>query len=105
MKNQPSRSSQPESLEQRLSTHPELRAKIEGLLSVVENAQGDIVKASEAEQRVFEEIRQLSQVALQSWAVKQQRQQSEAFSLENPSAHRGGKKNSIGTAGSGLSRS
>jgi DNA-binding NtrC family response regulator len=64
MKNQPSRSSQPESLEQRLSTHPELRAKIEGLLSVVENAQGDIVKASEAEQRVFEEIRQLSQVAL-----------------------------------------
>lgn len=105
MKNQTSRSSQTENLEQRLSNYPELRAKVEDLLSVVENAESDIIRANEAEQRVFEEIRQLGQAALQSWAVSQHQQKSKDFSLENPSAHRGGKKNSIGTAGSEPSKS
>ena len=37
---------QPQSLEQRLHAHPELRAKFEDLLSVVENAQGDLTLGS-----------------------------------------------------------
>jgi Flp pilus assembly CpaE family ATPase len=94
----PNTSQQPESFEHRLNAHPELRAKFEVLLSVVENAQGDLIRADAAEQRVVEEIRQLGQTALQEWATRQQEQQSEAFSLENPTAHRGGKKNSIGIA-------
>ena len=97
----PNPSQQRESFEQRLNAHPELRAKFEVLLSVVENAQGDLIRADAAEQRVIEEIRQLGQTALQEWATRQQQQQSEAFSLENPTAHRGGKKNSIGKADSG----
>lgn len=40
-----------ESLEERLNRHPELKAKIETLLSIVENAEGDMDKANEAEQR------------------------------------------------------
>lgn len=48
---------EPRNWEERLNLYPELKAKIEALLSVVENALGDIVKASEAEQRVIEEIR------------------------------------------------
>ena len=40
--------------------------------SVVENAAGDVVKADEAEQRVIEELRQLGQQALQSWAERKQ---------------------------------
>jgi hypothetical protein len=55
-----------ESFEQRLNPHPELRAKFEVLLSVVENAQGDLILADAAEQRVIEELRQLGQVALEA---------------------------------------
>jgi hypothetical protein len=96
----PNPSQAPDSFEQRLNAHPELRAKFEVLLSVVENAQGDLVRADAAEQRVIEEIRQLGQVALQNWATRQEQQQSEAFRRENPMANRGGKKNSIGIADS-----
>ena len=91
----PYTSQQPESFENRLNAHPELRAKFEVLLSIVENAQGDLIRADAAEQRVVEEIRQLGQTALQEWGTRQQEQQSEPFSLEHPTAPRGGKKNSI----------
>lgn len=80
------------SIEERLNDYPELKAKIEGLLSVVENAEGDLIKADEAEQRVVEEIRQLGQTALQTWAMRQEAKQSEAYIAANPSSHRGGKK-------------
>jgi hypothetical protein len=86
------------SIEERLNDYPELKAKIEGLLSVVENAEGDLIKADAAEERVIEEIRQLGQTALQTWATRQEIKQSEAYIAANPSSHRGGKKNSIGTA-------
>jgi hypothetical protein len=79
-----------ESFEDRLNAHPELRARFELLLSVVENAQGDLIRADAAEQRVIEEIRQLGQVALQDWASRQEQQQSKSFSQENPTANRGG---------------
>jgi hypothetical protein len=86
------------SIEARLNDYPELRAKIERLLSVVENAEGDLIKADEAEQKVVEEIRQLGQTALQTWAMRQEAEQSAAYIAANPSSHRGGKKNFIGTA-------
>jgi hypothetical protein len=114
----PNSSQTSESFEQRLNAHPELRAKFEVLLSVVENAQGNLIRADAAEQRVIEEIRQLGQVALQDWATRQEQQQSEAFSQENPGANRGGaegvrgkippahflKKNSIGIVDSDVSK-
>jgi hypothetical protein len=58
-------------LEERLNRHPELKARIEALLSVVENVEGDLVKAGVAEERVVEEIQQLGQTALQGWASRQ----------------------------------
>ncbi len=85
-----------ESLEQRLNRHPELKAKMEALLSVVENAEGDLIRADDAEQRVIEEMRQIGQTALQGWAVRQEKEQSQAFIQGSPSAHRGRKKNCIG---------
>lgn len=88
-----------ESLESRLNHHPELKAKIEALLLVVENAQGDLLKANEAEQRVIEEIRQLGQAALQGWANRQNQAQSEQFIKDYPNAHRTREKNSTGTVG------
>jgi hypothetical protein len=85
-------SQQPKSFEHRLNAHQELRAKSEVLLSVVENAQGDLIGADASEQRVIEEIRQLGQTALQKWATRQQQHQSEAFRQENPTENRGEKK-------------
>ena len=56
----------------RLQRHPELQAKFDALLDVVENAAGDTLKADEAEQRVFEELRVLGQQAIQAWAERKQ---------------------------------
>lgn len=82
-------------LEQRLNCHPELKARIEALLSVVENAEGDLVKANEAEQRVVEEIQQLGQTALQGWASRQNQVQSGDFMQANPQAQRTRKKTTV----------
>lgn len=93
------------SLESRLNAHPELKAKIESLLSVVENADGDLQSAHEAEQRVIEEIQKLGQSALQGWATQQNEEQRETFVKANAEAHRSRKKHSTGipdSAKSGL---
>lgn len=55
---------------ERLQRYPQLRAKFEALLDVVENASGDVVKAHDAEERVFEELRQMGQDAVQAWAER-----------------------------------
>ncbi len=56
----------------RLQRHPELQAKFDALLDVVENAAGDASKADEVEQRVFEELRLMGQQAIQAWAARKQ---------------------------------
>jgi hypothetical protein len=66
----------------------------------VENAEGDLVKANEAEQRVVEEIQQLGQTALQGWASRQNQVQSSDFIQANPQAQRTRKKSSTGTVAS-----
>jgi hypothetical protein len=93
------------SLEARLQAHPELRHKIEALLSIVENAQGDIVLADAAEARVIEELQQLGQAALQEWAKGAEAQQRKAYREATPNAYRSGKKSSTGTAGMDASKS
>ena len=87
----------PGSLEVRLNQHPEFKAKIEELLSVVENAQGDVKTAHQAEQRVIEEIQKLGQMALQGWATRQHQQQSAEFVEHHREVHRARQKNSTGT--------
>ena len=52
----------------RLHNHPQLLARFQSLLDLVDNASGDLVKADEAEQRVIEELRLMGQEALQAWA-------------------------------------
>lgn len=71
-KDRPSPSTSPEDFLQRLQRHPELQAKFESLLNVIENAAGDATKADEAEQRVFEELRQMGQQAIPAWAERKQ---------------------------------
>lgn len=90
-------SSGKQTLEKRLAQHPELKAKIESLLSVVENAEGTLTQADAAEEQVIEEIRAMGQAALVSWAEQSQAAASERFIQSQPKAHRSRKKNSIGT--------
>jgi len=43
---------------------------MESLLNVVENVDGDCVRADDAEQHVIDELRQMGNDALHSWADK-----------------------------------
>jgi hypothetical protein len=68
-RNEPTKKNQfNEEFIERLRRHPELYERIDAILRIVEDADGDVTKADEAEERVVEEIRKLGQEALQSWA-------------------------------------
>ena len=84
-------------LVQRLHQHPHILAKVEELLAVVENAEGDLTSADAAELRVIEEIQKLGQAALQGWAERQNQQQTQVLLEKTPAVHRSRKKNSTGT--------
>jgi len=92
------------SLEARLKDHPEWRVKFERMLDIIENASGDVEKAAEAERRVIEELRQMGNDVLHSWARRQEQKKGEEFS-QKPKVNRKVKKTSIGTRGSEKSRS
>jgi hypothetical protein len=54
----------------RLAQYPELRARVEEILAVIENEQGETFTADEAEEQAFEQVRRLGQEVLQSWAER-----------------------------------
>ena len=88
----------PASLEERLQEYPELRAKIEAMLGIIENAGGDVEKAAEAERRIIEELRHLGNEVLHSWARQQQQKKEEEYNSK-PGVNRKEKKASTGTRG------
>jgi hypothetical protein len=55
---------------EKFNRHPVLKARMESLLEVVENTNGDLVKAAEVEQRVIEELRQMGNEVLTDWAIQ-----------------------------------
>jgi hypothetical protein len=91
------------SLEERLRQHPALYARMDQLLRVVENAQGDVEKAAEAERRLIEELRQMGQEALQGWAERRQRVLEQAAEAD-PGVQRKEKRVSIGRPASAESK-
>ena len=66
-----------DSLEKRLNKHPHLKNRIEQLLEIVENADGDLKKADEAEKRVIEELRKMGNEVLHGWATNREEQEAE----------------------------
>lgn len=85
---------QARSFEERLHAHPQLRGRMEALLTIVEDGNGDVQQADDAEWRVIDALRRLGQEALSRWAVQQEARQSAAVSQHG--AVRAGKKNSTG---------
>jgi hypothetical protein len=103
-KNPKSPSTTPQHFLDRLQRHPDLQAEFEALLQIVENSEGDIVKADEAEERVAQELQRLGQQALQSWASrKHQKLQDESDSRSDLT--RKEKKDSTGTPATAESKS
>jgi hypothetical protein len=86
------------SLEERTNDLPEVKARFERMLDLIENAAGDVEKAAEAERRVAEELRQMGNEVLHSWARRQQQKKEEEFD-SRPSVNRKEKKTSTGTRG------
>lgn len=92
-----------ERLAERLTQYPELEAKVEELLDVVDNRSGEANKADDAEDLIWEELRQIGQRAMQEWAERKQ----ERIVGENDNRKglsRKEKKGSTGTRRSGESR-
>ena len=86
-------------LVKQLDKHPQLKARIKAMLDVVENAEGDVVKADEAEQRFIEELRLMGLDAMQAWASRKQNK-VEAESNKRSDLLRKEKKESTGTPAS-----
>jgi hypothetical protein len=80
------------SIEERLKDHPNLIARLEALADIVENSDGEVEKADEAERRVLEEVRQMGHQVLQGWARRQQRKRAEAALSQEPELKRKEKK-------------
>lgn len=88
------------SLEERLKKHPHLRARVEAMLEIVEDAAGNVEKADEAERLVIEQVRQLGNELLHGWAeTKMARKTKEKQAEGNATGN--GKKNCHGTRRSG----
>lgn len=68
-------SSQQKTLEQRLNAYPVIKQRIRALLNLVENIDGDVEKANDAERKLIEELRQFGNDALHCWADKQHEKQ------------------------------
>jgi len=85
-----------EAIMQCLQEHPRIRQRVALLLAAVQDTQGDLKRADDAEQRLTRELRLLGQEALQGWADAQV-SNTERELRRSGQAHREGKKNSSGT--------
>ena len=82
---------------ERLNRHPQMRTRVESLLAVVEDAEGDCERADAAERRGIEERRQMGNEVLTAWAERGVEKQA-VFAQAESEWRAGGKKNCIGTA-------
>jgi len=86
------------SLEERLKEYPELTAKLEARLAMIENAGGDVEKAAEAEQRIIEAMRQMGNEGLHNGARREQQKKEDEYHAP-PGVNRKRKKDSTGIGG------
>ncbi len=60
-------------LEDRLNESPELRARVESMLDIVENTHGDYEKADDAEMKAIETLNGMGSDLLAKWALNQEK--------------------------------
>ena len=86
---------QSEELAEQLNRHPEFRDKVKELLDIMDNKSGEANKADDAEDLIWEELRQMGQRALQDWAERK----SERIVAESDSRRELSKKEKKGSTG------
>lgn len=79
-------------LVERLGKYPELRERMEQILTIVENSQGDANTADEAEERAVEEVRKLGQEILGAWAVEKEEKVEREYDRRSDYRRKGKKK-------------
>lgn len=89
-------------LEERASKHPLIKQRVERLLDVIEDADGDLDKADAAEERVIQELQQMGKEAIEHWAKAKEKKQTKQYLEDNKGDEKRkiknkGKKKSIGT--------
>lgn len=84
------------SIDERLRKHPHFRDRVEALLAIMEDAEGNLDLADAAEMQVIAEIRRTGHTVLQGWAINKEAQKHEEYRNTEKTAHRSGKKNSTG---------
>lgn len=89
------------SFEERLNAHPELRARFEQILELIEDVDEQVNTADEAEERAIEEVRRLGNEIVHEWSVQKSSQAAKRTLRDKPKANSNGKKNSTGTPRSG----
>jgi len=85
-------------LAEKLELYPELKARVEQLVHIVENKNGETTLADVAEQRIIDELRQLGHESLQGWADRQSRRASAQLESKMPKACKNVKKKFAGIA-------
>ena len=78
-----------------LQKHPQLFEKFKQLLLIAENETDDCLTADEAEEKLVQEVRQLGNTLLHSWAQKKHSSLEQKYERRSGMQRRG-KKNSIG---------
>jgi len=57
-------------LQRRLERHPTVKARVERMLDLIEDAGGDLKKADDAERRAIDELRAMGQELLCDWGQR-----------------------------------
>jgi len=83
-------------LAEKLEQYPDLKLRVEELLQIVENDNGEILSANVAEQRVIDSLRGLGQEMLQNWGNTTSNRVSEQVRQKFPTACKDVKKKSVG---------
>lgn len=83
---------------QKLSKHPDLRRRMEKILSIAVDMDESIQLADTAEERLIEEGRHLNRETLEAWALNKIDQTAARFEQKHKNACKDVKKNSTGTA-------
>jgi hypothetical protein len=89
-------SQEDEKLLRQLKRQPNLKKRIQSILSIAEDDGEGIVKADEAEGRIIEEVRQIGNETLTEWAVSRI-EKSETYLPPDENITRSGQKKHIGT--------
>ena len=82
----------------RLNQQPQLRERMEAILNMVENSEGDYTKANDAEQYLIDEMRKMGNEALTCWANKAVKTGINKLHQEISGLQGKGKKKSAGIA-------